>query len=139
MIEAFELSDLRKAGSTPSQDERKQSETSVVDEILKYFQQLSTPTKPQVFMKTCTVSLNVNVVLILRLREMIHVFEVPLKLTASTQSNTNRFIYYQTLENKKEEGIAFVGLGGHVHTSALPTPPPYLYFNTKPRPIPQAV
>jgi hypothetical protein len=47
MVEVFELSDLRKVDSTPP-DEGRRSESSVVDEILKYFQQQSTQSKPQV-------------------------------------------------------------------------------------------
>ena len=48
MVEVFELSDLRKIDSSTPQDEGKKSESSVVDEILKYFQQQSTQSKPQV-------------------------------------------------------------------------------------------
>lgn len=47
MVEVFELSDLRKNDNT-SQEEGRKSESSVMDEILKYFQQQSTQAKPQV-------------------------------------------------------------------------------------------
>ena len=47
MVEVFELSDLRKNDST-LQEEGRKSESSVMDEILKYFQQQTTQAKPQV-------------------------------------------------------------------------------------------
>ena len=47
MVEVFELSDLRKNDNT-LQEEGRKSESSVMDEILKYFQQQTTPAKPQV-------------------------------------------------------------------------------------------
>jgi hypothetical protein len=49
MVEVYELSDVRKPDSSTSQEEGKKSESSAVDEILKYFQQQATQTKPQVF------------------------------------------------------------------------------------------
>ena len=47
MVEVFELSDLRKNDNT-LQEEGRKSESSVMDEILKYFQQQTTQPKPQV-------------------------------------------------------------------------------------------
>ena len=52
MVEAYELSDLPKADSSTPRDEGKRSESSMVDDILKYFQQQSNQSKPQVFTKS---------------------------------------------------------------------------------------